>query len=261
MAELNSDINFLSAKVFHKRILPKINQFNYNIFYLGFDLDKIDQIKSKFLSVNKLNLFSFYFSDHANRNGDDLKEWIYQILAKKNLDNLVKKIYLMTQPSILGYVFNPVSFWFCFDDKNQLIAVLAEVSNTFSEHHNYLIFNQDFASIKSDQTFETNKEFHVSPFFKVEGKYKFRFLFDEKKIAVNIDYSSNNGEKLLLTSVVCERKKLTDKILLINFFKIPLMTFKVIFLIHLEALKIVSKGIKYIKKPTQLDHKITYNNE
>ncbi len=252
---------YCQATVMHKRLRPKINQFVYRVFYLCFDISKIDQIRRKFLSVDHFNLLSFYNRDHGKRDGSSLERWIRQILADKNLDHKVDKIYLMSFPRVLGYVFSPVSFWFCFDSNQKPIAVLSEVNNTFGENHNYLVFNSDHSPLLQNQWFLAKKDFHVSPFFAVDGKYKFRFIFNQKNIGVWIDYLGDDGAKNLLTSVICDKKKLSDSNLLSGFFSIPLMTAKVIFLIHWQALKIVAKKIKYIPKPKSKSHKITLNYE
>jgi len=163
---------------------------------------------------------------------------------------------LLCHPRILGYVFNPVSFWFCLDEEEKLIAVLAEVQNTFGEAHSYLVYNLDRSPIDNSQEHFVKKEFHVSPFFERQGNYRFKFDYNHKKIMVLIDYFDQ--EKLMLkTSLTAQRNSLNDKNLIKTFFLIPFVTFKVIFLIHYQALKIILKGIKYIKKPAQLFNKIT----
>lgn len=252
---------FCPAIVMHKRLRPRINQFVYQVFYLCFNISKVSEIRSKFLSVDRFNLFSFHNSDHAKRDGSSIENWIREVLAQKNLGQKVENIYLLTYPRILGYVFNPVNFWFCLDSQKNLIAVLAEVNNTFGENHDYLIFNSDHSPLRENQWFLAKKEFHVSPFFKVDGSYKFRFIFNQKNICAWIDYFDDNGEKNLLTSVVCERSELNDRNLLRAFFAIPFMTLKVIILIHWQALKIIAKKIRYISKPRPKTHKITFNHE
>ncbi len=260
MAIINSAF-LCSAKVMHKRLKPVVNQFAYSVFYLCFDISQSDKISSKFLSLNSFNLFSFYNKDHAKRDGSSLQEWINEILSKKNLQQKVKKVFLLSYPRVLGYVFSPVSFWFCLDENERPIAILSEVNNTFGENHNYLIFNADHSPIDENEWFETKKEFHVSPFISVEGKYKFRFIFNQKSIAVWIDYYAKNSEKTLLTSVVCKKEKLSDTSLIKAFLYIPLMTVKVIFLIHWQALKLLFKKNKYISKPKKMAHNLTSNNE
>ncbi len=249
------------ATVMHKRLRPSINQFVYRVFYLCFDIEKIDKIATKFLLIDRFNLFSFYRRDHGKRDNSSLEVWIRQILREKNLNDKVKKIYLLSYPRVLGYVFSPVSFWFCFDAEEKLIAVLSEVNNTFGENHDYLVFNPDHSPLQENQWFVAKKEFHVSPFFRVDGSYKFRFVFNRKNIAVWIDYLGDDGEKNLLTSVVCTKSELTDKALLRSFFAIPVMTIKVIVLIHWQAVKILAKKIRYISKPAPQAHKITVNHE
>jgi hypothetical protein len=232
------------TQVMHKRLKPSINKFLYRVFYLCFDIKNISEISSKFLSLNKFNLFSFYNKDHGKRDNSSLDEWIRKILAQHFLDQKTKKIFLLTYPRVLGYVFNPVSFWFCIDEKENLLAVLSEVNNTFKGNHNYLIFNHDHSPIQENQWLEAKKEFYVSPFFAVEGFYKFRFIFNQKKIAAWINYYSPSQEKKLLTSIICQFETLCDLVLLKQFFLIPLMTFKVIFLIHYQALKLLIKRNK-----------------
>ncbi|MDX2082397.1 MAG: DUF1365 domain-containing protein [Rickettsiales bacterium] len=252
---------FCPAYVMHKRLKPTINQFTYRVFYLCFDIAKKSQIASKFLSLNRFNLFSFYDKNYGKRDGSNLENWIREILREKKLDQKIQRIFLLTFPKILGYVFAPVSFWFCLDEKENLVAVLAEVNNTFGENHNYLIFNQDQSPIQENQWFEANKEFHVSPFFYVQGTYKFRFIFNQKNIAVWIDYLDQKNEKALITSLICRRENFCDLALIKAFFNIPFMTLKVIFLIHWQALKLFLKKNKYITKPKKLAHNITFNHE
>ena len=249
--------NLCPAIVFHARNFPKKNSFLYRVFYLLLDLDELEK-NYRFLSFEKFNLFSFYSKDHCKHDLEGFtgnpKNWIKNILTKENIE--AKKVMLLCHPRVLGYVFNPVSFWFCLDDEEKLIAVLAEVQNTFDEAHSYLIYNLDGRPIDSSQEHFAKKEFHVSPFFERQGNYRFKFDYNYKKIMVFIDYFDQ--EKLMLkTSLTAQRNPLNDKNLIKTFFVIPFVTFKVIFLIHYQALKIILKGIKYIKKPAQIFNKIT----
>ena len=249
--------NLCPARVFHARNFPAKNSFSYQVFYLLLDLERLEN-KFRFFSFEKFNLFSFYNKDHCKHDSKEakgsLKQWIIDILDKENID--AKKIMLLCHPRVLGYVFNPVSFWFCLNKREELVAVLAEVQNTFGESHSYLIYNANKTPINRDQEHFTKKEFHVSPFFERKGDYSFKFDYNSKKIGVFIDYFEQ--ERLMLkTSLIADREALDDKNLIKVFFTIPFTTFKVILLIHYQALKIVFKGIKYIKKPAPLFNKIT----
>lgn len=244
------------AKVMHKRLVPKVNQFIYEVFYICFDIAKINNLSTKIFSINKFNLFSFYQKDYGPKDGSSIENWAWNILKNQQIDNKINKIFLFTHPRVLSYVFNPASFFFCLNQEEKLQAVIVQVNNTFNENHSYLIFNKDGSAIGHNQWFEADKEFHVSPFFERKGFYKFRFIFEQNKIAVWIDYFTD--EKTLLTSVILKKQVDFDDLnLILAFIKIPFMTLKVIILIHIQALKIVFKKIKYISKPEQKNSKIT----
>jgi hypothetical protein len=256
-----NSLMLIYANVMHVRTMPKINKFFYKVFYICFDISKINKLSCKFFSVNRFNIFSFYEKDHGKRDGSSIEIWIRKLLYEKNLDDYVKKIFLFTHPRCLGYVFNPVSFWFCIDDENNLRAILFEVNNTFAQSHSYLVYNEDKSIINPNQWFECNKNFYVSPFFEITGKYKFRVNFVVDKIAVWIDYVIE-GKKNLLTNVISYKvKPFTESSLLSAFLQIPFLTFKVIFLIHWQALKLFFKRNKYVANPNKIPKNITTNND
>lgn len=246
----------LHAKIFHKRLVPHINQFSYGAFYLCCNIAKLENFSSRIYSLNRPNIFSFYQKDYGAKDGSNLEIWIRKILAQEGLNDKIQQIFLLSHPRIFGYVFNPVSFWFCLNEKEQLQAVLAQVNNTFGETHNYLIFNQNHDPIIDNQWLVAQKQFHVSPFFKVEGGYKFRFIFNETQCGAWIDYFTD--EKQLITSLIGVKKcQISSRNLMIALLKSPLMAIKVIFLIHWQALKIIAKKIRYIPKPPQKPQTIT----
>jgi DUF1365 family protein len=149
---------------------------------------------------------------------------------------------------VLGYVFNPVSFWFCLNRVGALVCVLSEVRNTFGERHCYLSFHDDGRAITPDEWLTSRKVFHVSPFMQVDGHYEFRFAYGEEKIGVWINHHDAQG-LLLTTSLTGKRRPLTDAALLRCFFSYPMVTLKVIGLIHYQALRLIRKGIRYNRKP------------
>lgn len=248
----------LQGKIMHKRLFHKVNEFNYEALYISFPINKKNLLKKLLFSINKFNLFSFsdkIYGDKTNNN----KLWIENIFKENQLDK-IKNIILVTQPKILGYVFNPVSFWLGFDEKENLIAVLAEVSNTFSQKHCYLLYNENQQRIKPNQWLEAQKLFHVSPFFSVEGKYKFRFVISDKKMDFYINYYKN--EKLALcTYLKCKTRIFSDKNLLFYFLKNPHAIFKTIFLIHFQALKLFLKKVKFHKLPPKLANSLTISKQ
>jgi hypothetical protein len=270
--------HIFTAKVMHKRLFPRTNSFTYGVYYLalplsfltgGLSLREILKCRgtNKFqdnadnffqnLSYNKFGALSFYDKDHGSKDGKNLNKWARKILKRYALNDITHHIMLVSMPRVFGYVFNPVSFWLCFDKKRKLRAVLCEVNNTFGETHNYLCAHEKGDIIKHDDWIEAKKLFHVSPFLKREGHYKFRFSSQGNKLGIWIDFYDSKGKKQLLTSLTGHLKPLTGTSLRRAFWQHPLVTVKTVLLIHWQALKLVGKGIQYIKKPSQLRRKFT----
>ena len=155
----------LHARIMHKRTNPKTNGFTYGAFYLVVPLSDITQLASPIFGVNRIRPMGFYEKDHGPRDGSLLEPWMRRLLAQQGLSQADGEIVLVTLPRVFNYVFNPVSFWFCFDIAGGLRAVLSEVRNTFGEHHNYLSFHPDHRVIQPGDAMGAAKEFHVSPFF------------------------------------------------------------------------------------------------
>ena len=237
----------LISDVSHTRLSPKRHALRYKVYYLCFPLSALRDISSKLLSVDRLNLFSFFQKDHGFHS-THAESWARSTLEQRGLDKADGEIVLLTLPRLFGYAFNPVSFWFCLDKSGALRAVIAEVNNTFNERHAYVCAHEDQRIIDKDEWLQTEKCFHVSPFLQVRGHYHFRFTYSEEKIGVWIDYYDND-EKVLLTSVVGKRQTLSDANLIRCFFRYPAITFKVTAMIHYHAIKLVLKGITYRRKP------------
>lgn len=237
----------------HKRFFPKENAFNYKMYYLAFPISQINNLDIK---VNKRGLLSFHEKDHGFKDERAIEEWVKHILNSNNL-NINGEIILITLPRVLGYVFNPVSFYFCLDENKKLKAVISEVNNTFGETHTYICAKEDDNDIEPDEWLEAEKIFHVSPFLERSGKYKFRFNYKENKLGIWIDFFDEKGGKKLITSLIGEFREMNKKNLRKVFWSYPLITFKTITLIHLQAFKLMFKKVKYIVKPEQLEQRIS----
>lgn len=241
-----------TGKVMHKRLFPKENSFVYSIYYLALPLSQIENAPKK-------GALCFNEKDHGPRDGTGLEYWVRSILKNHNpaLESVTKEILLICMPRIFGYVFNPISFWLCLDKKKNLRAVLCEVNNTFGETHSYLCVHPGLKPIGQDDWLLADKIFHVSPFLKREGEYKFRFSFKDNKFGTWINFHDAQNQKQLLTSLIGTFEPMTTTSLRRTFWKHPLVTFKAITLIHWQALKLISKGIKHIKKPRQHEEKMS----
>lgn len=243
----------------HKRLFPAVNKFTYRVYYVVLPLEKLESVEG--LAINKPAWMNFRTRDYGPRDGSDLAQWGRVLLQQYGLNDITKHLMLVTMPRILGYGFNPVSFWLCLDDAHQIRAVISEVHNTFGEAHSYLCARPDHNSITGDEWLKAEKLFHVSPFLAREGAYEFRFTIQENKVGIWIDYSDAEGNKQLLTSLIGCLEPLTPTALRQAFWTHPLVTLKTIILIHWQALKLFAKGVRYIVKPVQniKNHSISKN--
>ena len=251
MGEMTPQLFF--GKVMHGRLFPKRNSFTYGIYYLAFPLS---QIKNLPIAYSRFAPLSFYDRDHGECDGSDLESRARAILSDYKIE-ADGEIKLICMPRVFGYVFNPVSFWLCHDKKRELRAVLCEVHNTFGERHTYICAHEDHRPITPDDILKGEKVFHVSPLLKREGSYEFRFDTREDKFGVWIDFFDGEGKKQLVTSLIGKFEEMNSATLRKAFWTHPLVTLKAITLIHWQALKLLSKGIKYISRPPQKPERIS----
>ncbi len=240
------------GRVFHKRFRPVAHQFSYSVFFLRLPLSRIDEIGNRWLSRDRFNLLSFAMRDHGPRDGSSLEAWMRGLLAREGIESADGEIVLQTFPRLLGYVFNPVSVWYCFDSAGQLRAALAEVSNTFGERHNYLVAHADQRPILAGDWLMSKKVFHVSPFCEVKGHYHFRFEQVAGRAFAEIDYfdaEDAGAARLMVTTLHGAPEALTSQSALRAFLGHPLMTFGVVARIHWQALKLWLKRVPFFTKP------------
>ncbi len=228
--------------VMHRRLRPAVNAFVYPVFYVQLPVRDLASANCAIFAVDRKNLLSFRSKDHGPRDGSPLLPWIENLLRQHGLPS-DGAIMLQTFPRVLGYVFNPVSFWFCHDRAGQTIAILAEVNNTFGGSYSYLL-HRDGQALRDGDEMTANKIFHVSPFNEVEGGYRFRFQRDRAVQLARIDYDDAEGE-LLLTSISGKAQAWSVSALLTAFLKMPFLTLGVISRIHWQALKLWLKGVPF----------------
>lgn len=235
--------------VVHERHVAAHNRFVYPTAFLRLPLGQIDRLRVPLLGIDRFNVFSFLRRDHGRRDGSPLLPWLREILEHHGLAEVCDgEVVLQTMPRILGYVFNPVSFWFCHDKAGQVRVVLAEVSNTFGEHHNYLVRHADLRPISAGDELYASKVFHVSPFFPVRGEYRFRFESRAEVHAVSIDYW-DAGERQLTTRVGGRAQALNGAAMSKWLLRYPFMTLGVMARIHWQALRLAFKRVSFHRKP------------
>ncbi len=238
-----------AGPVMHQRLRPKPHRFTYEIFTLYLDLATLPELSERLpeFAYNAPAPFSFYDADHGPRDGTPLSPWVINQCAKAGIKNEISRIMLLAVPRIFGYVFNPLSVFYCFDAHGNLIALVHEVKNTFGEQHIYV---QPIApSAPSPYRHQVKKAFYVSPFFAVQGQYDFTLSLPQETLALSIRYSDADGD-LLLATQHGRRFPLQPHILWQWLFRLGLVNFSIILGIHFEALCLWLKGIKLTQKPT-----------
>ncbi len=239
--------------VMHHRLEPKRNQFSYKVFMFYIDLDELDKLSSKFffISRNKFNLFSFHDKNHAKfpgQSGNEIsaKNKILDYLKSNGVDTSeIKRVMLLTNFTTLGYLFNPVSFYYCYNLYNEPVCAVSEVSNTFGEMKLYLMNNGSF----SGDSFHlyTPKLFYVSPFSELDIFFDFTLKLPAEKLIIRVD-DYKNDQRFLLSALNGERKKLSDSALVYYFLSFPFITIKVIMLIYWQAFRLYLKKVPFISK-------------
>lgn len=252
--------------VLHARFAPKAHRFLYRIFLFAIDLDELPDLHRRlpWFSHNRANLYSFRDRDflpiseplHPSgststpgragpANAPGLKARVVAYLAERGVDLTGGRVVLVTLPRVAGYLFNPVSFYFCYDRTGTCIAALAEVTNTFREVKPYFLG----ADRLQDGAFRLRvpKQFYVSPFSDVDVAFDFILRPPGERLAIQIDDYSGTT-RTLTSTLTGPQRALTGARLAWYTFKYPLLTLRIIALIHWHALILWAKRIRWYPK-------------
>ena len=281
-------IYLLHGKVMHQRCRPVLHRFVYPVFFLRINLSRLTElqegknaqhdpvIRSFWFGINRWRILSLRTRDYGARDDSDLATWMHTILTDNGIP-ANGDIWLQTFPRLFGFVFNPVSFWYCHDTEGKLRAVLAEVNNTFGEHHRYLLQANKGQVIESTTDIVCTKQLHVSPFCQVRGWYRFRFhdamnnhatgtmdameplhANDRRNIQgscqqlqftrIKLDYHDDDGEIMIRTCLSGKAEAATSGNLMIAILRQPLLTLGIIVRIHLQALRLGIKRVPFYGK-------------
>ncbi|MDF1722428.1 MAG: DUF1365 domain-containing protein [Minwuia sp.] len=238
-----------AGHVVHVRHRPKRHRLSYRVFTLGLDIDRLDELDRdlRLFGNERAAVLSLRAADHGPKDGGTgLRPWVEGLLRDIGLDAPVT-IEMLTYPRLFGYVFNPLTVYFCRDADRLLHAIVYEVHNTFGDRHAYAIPVQP-GETESLVMQQAEKRFFVSPFIENEGNYRFRVRPPEDDVAVVIRHSTAEGP-LLDASFTGTRHPLTDRQILATVLRHPLMTHKVTFGIHWEAARLWLKGIPFLGRP------------
>lgn len=239
--------HLLEGKVRHRRARPFTYELEHDVFYFALDLDELDEVarRLRLVSRNRRNVLSFRDADHLLAPSSDVPADIQAHLRAEGEDPEGWRITLVTSLRVLGYVFNPASFFLCRDRSGRLRVVIVEVHNTFGERHLYTLrpagdgTNGPFVAAM-------DKDFFVSPFIAMDGRYTVHVRDEPSGLRIAIN-ERQGGEPLLATSLVLQRRRLTDSALLRMLLRYPLMTQRTIGLIHWHALRLWLKGAPFFR--------------
>ena len=241
-----------AGTVMHRRTRPRRHKLSYKVYSFVLDLDELPTLGRDLpgFGYNRFNLLSFHDCDHGPGTDTPLRPWVEHHLLQAGIDIAGGPIRLMCYPRVAGYVFNPLSVFFCYrrtDTGEQLVAVLYEVTNTFKERHTYLFPVHDFVDGTVRQSCE--KRLYVSPFIAMDMTYHFRVRPPGDTLSVAIHETDQDGT-LLFASFSGTRRELSRSSALGSFLAFPLLTLKVIGGIHWEALKLWLKGVPLVHRPS-----------
>lgn len=243
---MTSTVDHIAGQTYHGRKGAIANAFRYSVDYVLLDAEA-DLKTPGLFARNGRGLTALNDIDHGGAPKDGRgAAWVREVLEAHQITG-VARIELLAQPKVLGHVFNPVSFWLCRREDDSLIAVIAEVTNTFGDRHSYLVNHSDLRPIGPDDRMQATKIFHVSPFQPVEGGYEFRFDITDARIGIWIDYSRGQGG--LIATLTGPRRALTNRSIVKAVIRRPFGSRRVLALIHWQALKLWFKKATYRPRP------------
>ncbi|MDB5595210.1 MAG: hypothetical protein JWM36_2171 [Hyphomicrobiales bacterium] len=239
-----------TGTVMHARMKPVVHRFTYRVFSLLIDLGQLDALDraSSVFSVTRWNLLSFSERDHGARDGSPLRAHVDGLLAKAGCDIAGGRVLLWCYPRVLGFVFNPLAIYYCYDAGGELAALVYEVRNTFGETHSYVAPIEGGERGPEGLRQDRDKLFYVSPFLDMTMRYRFRLLPPGERLNVRILETDADGP-ILAATFAGTRSDVTTRNLLGAFLRIPLLTFKIVAAIHWEALRLWIKGLRLRKRP------------
>ncbi|MDQ3127542.1 MAG: DUF1365 domain-containing protein [Chloroflexota bacterium] len=243
--------HLLEGRVRHRRLAPFEYALDHAVYYAALELSELDEVDARLrlLSRNGPGLVEFRDADHLPDPAADLPTAIDALLRGDGLDPTGWQITLVTNLRVLGYVFNPASFYLCRDGAGDLRVVIVEVHNTHGERHLYLLRRDPAAAPDAPFRAGMAKDFYVSPFIGMDGRYIVHVRASADRLSIAINQHHGDGP-LLTTSLVLRRRPLTDRSLLRMLVRHPLMTQRTIGLIHLHAVRLWLKGARFHRHGT-----------
>jgi uncharacterized protein len=241
-----------SGSVYHRRLSPRRHDFDHGVYFLYLDLDELPGllVDTRLLDSSGLSSVHFRREDYLGPAEQPLKEAVLDRVEEQLGRRPVGPVRLLSQARVLRYVFNPVSFYYCFDEQQDLDAVVAEITNTpWGERHAYVIDSEDLqegALLRS----QFHKEFHVSPFFDMDQVYDWRFSTPDEHLEVHMS-NLESSKAVFHAGMTCERSALTAENLRLALRRHPLQPQRVSLAIYFQAARLWLKRMPFFVHPSK----------
>lgn len=229
------------GEVSHQRLRPLKNSFRLPVFYCLLPLSRLHLAVGSLFSVNRFNLLSFHYADHGARDGSHPLIWVRNILDQQHLPT-DGETWLQCFPRVLGYGFNPVSFWYCHDREGQLRAVLVEITSAFGQHGHYLLYHPGGSPLADNETLGAAKLMPMSRFSSVDGVYRFRFHREANLWQSTVEYADQEGD-LLYASLTGQPCAWNNANLRRVCLRQPLLSLTSLARYHWQEFRLWSKGL------------------
>ena len=228
-----------TGTLMHARRAPARHVFRYPVSYWLFDLDELPQLERRlqFFSVNRRNVVSLRDRDHFDGKLP-LKQAVQDLVGEPSIE----RVLMLTQPRVFGYVFNPVSFYWCYRDDGSLACMVAELNNTFGERLPEVLRGPNLR-------YEQCKRLHVSPFFGLDQSYEYAFSQPGGEVWARIHVRDDDGARPLTAVLHGRRRELSNSSLAELLLRYPLQPLQVTAMIHFEALRLWYKRVPFHHKP------------
>jgi DUF1365 family protein len=236
--------HLLEGVVRHRRARPVTYSLEHGVYYLALDLDEMGVVdrSMRLLSRGRRNVLSFHDEDHLDPPATDLRTEVRDFLTANGVDAADWQITLVANARVFGYVFDPASFYLCRDESGTLRVVIVEVHNTHGERHLYVLHPADAARQGFEAAME--KDFYVSPFIDIRGRYRVLVRDDERRLRITIN-EEQDGKLVLHASLDLARRPLSDRSLATMLIRHPLVTWKTTVMIHVHAFRLWRLGLPF----------------